>query len=196
MYVYLSRFVPGAMHVLFMWKSALLLLFVFVLRSFSAVGVRVCGSLSEVVSSLLGQTIFVFFHSKASSFSPHAQYYQSADRKLLFTLLMRPQQDFSFYLYKPMYLLVRLPVHGFSLYASVCMTLYVCAYICVYVSVYTPPVCVCPWTCGVCILFSWLFFLREARKLLEECMRVLFYRDCGASNRVRVSLFSPAFASI
>ncbi|PFH36072.1 putative 20S proteasome subunit beta 7 [Besnoitia besnoiti] len=32
----------------------------------------------------------------------------------------------------------------------------------------------------------------EARKLLEECMRLLFYRDCGASNRIQFTKITSA----
>ncbi|PHJ24855.1 20s proteasome subunit beta [Cystoisospora suis] len=36
----------------------------------------------------------------------------------------------------------------------------------------------------------------EARKLLEECMRILFYRDCGASNRIQFTKVTKAGVEI
>ncbi|ESS33374.1 putative 20S proteasome subunit beta 7 [Toxoplasma gondii RUB] len=36
----------------------------------------------------------------------------------------------------------------------------------------------------------------EARQLLEECMRILFYRDCGASNRIQFTKVTAEGVSV
>ncbi|CDJ47475.1 proteasome A-type and B-type domain-containing protein, putative [Eimeria brunetti] len=36
----------------------------------------------------------------------------------------------------------------------------------------------------------------EARELLEECMRILFYRDCAATNEIQFAKVTPEGVTI